>query len=54
MDSVKFEAGERKRREQKLISDLWAWLTLLAVCGAFALTWVFLLVLKLLKSAGYL
>jgi len=34
-------------REQRQAFKLWTWMTLLAVVGAFLVTWLFLLVLKM-------
>ena len=52
LDCVK-QNDEKRQQEQRLVSDLWAWLTLLAVVGAYLLTWLFLLILKALQISGY-
>lgn len=45
------KTNERKMsREQEQAFQLWTWLTLLAVVGAYLGTWMFLLILKAVQA----
>lgn len=43
-------ASWKMKRDQKQVFELWTWLTLLAVVGAYLGTWLFLLILKALQA----